>query len=45
MNVSSDILGYRQAVRHEILILAFGGSNPPTPAKYTVGHRILNNIW
>ena len=42
--VSSNILGYRQAVRHEVLILALPGSNPGTPAKYTVGHRILKNI-
>ena len=38
------ILGYRQAVRHEVLILALPGSNPGTPAKYTVGNRILNMI-
>ncbi len=25
-------LGYRQAVRHQVLVLTFGGSNPPTPS-------------
>ncbi|CBJ89416.1 hypothetical protein XNC1_1352 [Xenorhabdus nematophila ATCC 19061] len=25
-------LGYRQAVRHQVLILAYPGSNPGTPA-------------
>ncbi len=25
-------MGYRQAVRHQVLILAFPGSNPGTPA-------------
>ncbi len=28
------IMGRRQVVRHRILIPAFGGSNPPVPAKY-----------
>ena len=27
-------MGYRQAVRHQVLILALVGSNPATPAKY-----------
>ena len=27
-------MGRRQAVRHKILVLAYGGSNPPAPAKY-----------
>lgn len=31
-SVSGNGLGRRQAVRHKVLILAFGGSNPPAPA-------------
>ncbi len=30
-----SVLGCRQVVRHRILVPAFGGSNPPTPA--TIG--------
>ena len=28
------MLGYRQAVRHQFLVLAFGGSNPSTPSTF-----------
>ncbi len=28
------LLGRRQVVRHRILVPAFGGSNPPAPAKF-----------
>jgi hypothetical protein len=31
---SSQTLGRRQAVRHRILIPAFGGSIPPAPANF-----------
>jgi hypothetical protein len=27
-----NLMGRRQAVRHKILVLALGGSNPPAPA-------------
>ena len=27
------MLGIRQVVRHQVLVLAFGGSNPSIPAK------------
>ncbi len=29
-------LGYRQAVRHQVLILAFPGSNPGIPANFYI---------
>lgn len=34
-------VGRRQAVRHKILVLALGGSNPPAPATIN-GGKVLN---
>lgn len=33
------VLGCRQAVRHQVLVLAFRGSNPCTPAIISVFDR------
>jgi hypothetical protein len=30
-------MGRRQAVRHQVLVLASGGSNPPAPTKCHIG--------
>ncbi len=33
-------MGCRQVVRHQVLVLAFGGSNPSIPAKKNTGLMI-----
>lgn len=35
--VENGILGISQVVRHRTLIPAYGGSTPPSPAKYCAG--------
>jgi hypothetical protein len=40
----SDVLGRRQAVRHRILIPAFGGSIPPAPATHSSKSRPCKSI-
>ena len=37
---NSTILGIRQVVRHQVLVLAFGGSNPSSPAKIGLNWRL-----
>jgi hypothetical protein len=37
------LLGYRQAVRHQVLILAFPGSNPGIPANFFYQRVLLKN--
>jgi hypothetical protein len=36
------LMGRRQAVRHKILVLALGGSNPPAPAIMPFGGKVSN---
>lgn len=38
------ILGRRQVVRHQVLVLAFGGSSPSGPAKLCI-NRLVQSGW
>ncbi len=39
------LLGCRQAVRHQVLVLAFRGSNPCTPAIISVLAYSISVFW
>lgn len=38
------VLGRRQVVRHQVLVLAFGGSSPSGPAKLYI-NRLARSGW
>lgn len=38
------VLGRRQVVRHQVLVLAFGGSSPSGPAKLCI-NRLARSGW
>lgn len=39
------LLGCRQAVRHQVLVLAFRGSNPCTPAIFPLLAYSISVFW
>jgi hypothetical protein len=41
MPLQAFLLGRRQAVRHRILIPAFGGSIPPAPASLQAADEVI----
>ncbi len=44
LSIEIDLeLGRRQMARHRVLVPAFGGSNPPAPASFTVRNERNSN--